>query len=39
MNTKFKLHKMDRTRTDSARLRTLDFKQLRQAKRERMDSK
>jgi hypothetical protein len=39
MKTHFKLHRMDRTRSDSARLRSMDFKQLRQMKRERMEAK
>lgn len=37
--TKFRLHRQDRTRSDSARLRTMEFAQLRQAKRERMEAK
>jgi hypothetical protein len=39
MKTHFKLHRMDRTRSDDARLRTLDFKQLRQMKQQRLEAK
>jgi len=39
MKTHFKLHRTDRTRSDDARLRTLEFAQLRAAKRERMEAK
>lgn len=39
MKTHFKMHRSDWSRTDEARSRTLDFKQLRRAKRDRMEAK
>ena len=39
MKTHFKLHRTDRTRSDDARLRSIDFKMLRREKRERWEAK